>query len=74
MTVMLVIAGAWLGLGFLVLFLVLGMVHAADTMPTPRPFSPTPLALDGYIQMTAVDPKPFDGAPRRAARLPSDAV
>ena len=37
MTVLLVIAGAWLGL----LLLVLGMLHAATSTPTPRPVSPT---------------------------------
>ena len=60
MTVLLVIGGVWLGL--LVLVLVLGAVHAANCLPTPRPVSPRP-AFDGNNE-----------AARRAARVPSVAV
>ena len=70
MTVLLVIAGAWLGL----LLLVLGMLHAATSTPTPRPVSPTSLALDGNTQIRAVERKPFNEAPRWAARVPSEAA
>jgi hypothetical protein len=58
MTLLLVIAGAWLGF----LLLGLGMLHAASSTPTPRPISPTPLALDGDNE-----------APRRAERVPEAA-
>ena len=63
MTVLLVIAGAWLGL----LLLVLGMLHAATSTPISRPVSLTPLALDGDPQTSAVEPKPFNETSRRAA-------
>jgi hypothetical protein len=70
MTALLVIAGAWLGL----LLLVLGMVHAATSTPTPRPVSRTPLTLDDDTQMRAVQPKPFNESPRPAALAPREAA
>lgn len=69
MIMLLLIAGAWIGL---VLF-VLGMFRVTTSTPTPRPASNTPLTLVDHVQIRAAEPEPYDEAPRRT-RLPLDAA
>ena len=69
MIMLLLIAGAWIGL---VLF-VLGMFRVTTSTPTPRPASNTPLTLVDDARIWAAEPEPFDEAPRRT-RLPIEAA
>ena len=62
MIVLLVIAGAWLGL----LLLVLGMVHVATTTTTPRPVAHRNLAPVGEAHIRAAKPEGSNQAPRPA--------
>ena len=64
MIVLLVIAGAWLGL----LLLVLGMVHVATTTTTPRPVAHRTLAPVGDPHISAAKPDGSNQAPRPARR------
>ena len=70
MIVLLVVAGAWLGL----LLLVLGTLHVATATPTPRPGSPAALAVVGDAQTTAAELEPSTEAPRRAVGVPTQAA
>ncbi len=72
MIVLLVIAGAWLGL----LLVVLGMLHIATSTSTPRPVAPTKnLVLAGEAQIKAAGPETSIEAARRARRrVPTQAA
>ena len=63
MTVLLVIAGAWLGL----LLLGLGMLHVATSTPTPRPVARRHLASVGDAPIRAAVPEASNEAPRGPA-------
>ena len=70
MTLLLVIAGAWLGL----VLLLLGGLHVATSTAIPRPVSPIRMALVGDAQMRGSEQRPSYEAPRRALLAPTEAA
>ena len=70
MTVLLIIAGAWLGL----LLIGLGMLHVATSTPTPRPVASRHLASVGDTHISAFEPEASRQAASPARQVPTQAA
>lgn len=70
MNVLLIIAGAWLGL----LLIGLGMLHVATSTPTPRSIASRRLASVGDTHISGFAPGASRQAPSPAGQVPTQAA